>query len=226
LIIKIVESSGVSHPYIFGFFMSKILALFAATTMLAASAPAAYSVSNSPAEAVTSTKIANQEDYMAVYERAMQKYESNDLKGALTEFNTVIKLKPDFASAYVNRGNIRDDLGDPTGALDDYSKALKIDSRDHNTFFNRGITYSRLERYNEAINDFKKSISLKMDYAPAYRGLGVARFYSASDLSTKQSAIDDVKKSADLYRRQGQEAKAKETDEVVERMKSAIKVSG
>jgi tetratricopeptide (TPR) repeat protein len=163
---------------------------------------------------------------MAVYQRAMQKYESNDLKGALADFDIVIKLKPDFASAYVNRGNIRDDLGNPTGALDDYSKALKIDDRDHSTYFNRGITYSRLERYNEAINDFKKSIALKMDYAPAYRGLGVARFYNASDNQTKQSAIDDVKKSADLYRRQGDEAKAKETEEVIEKMKSTMRVSG
>jgi tetratricopeptide (TPR) repeat protein len=206
--------------------MSKILALFAATTMLAVAAPASYSANVLPATSTSSTKIAVQEDYMAVYQRAMQKYESNDLKGALADFDIVIKLKPDFASAYVNRGNIRDDLGNPTGALDDYSKALKIDDRDHSTYFNRGITYSRLERYNEAINDFKKAIALKMDYAPAYRGLGVSKFYSASDNQAKQSAIDDVKKSADLYRRQGDEAKAKETEEVIEKMKSTMRVSG
>jgi tetratricopeptide (TPR) repeat protein len=206
--------------------MSKILALFAATTMLAVAAPAAYSANASTSPGISSTKIAVQEDYMAVYQRAMQKYESNDLKGALADFDIVIQLKPDFASAYVNRGNIRDDLGNPTGALEDYSKALKIDSRDHSTYFNRGITYSRLERYNEAIADFQKSIALKMDYAPAYRGLGVAKFYNGSNAQAKQSGIDDVKKSADLYRRQGDEAKAKETDEIVEKLKSAMKVSG
>jgi tetratricopeptide (TPR) repeat protein len=206
--------------------MSKILALFAATTMLAVAAPAAYSTSTPSSAGIANTKIAVQEDYMAVYQRAMQKYESNDLKGALADFDIVIQLKPDFASAYVNRGNIRDDLGNPTGALEDYSKALKIDGRDHSTYFNRGITYSRLERYNEAIADFKKSIALKMDYAPAYRGLGVAKFYSASNAQTKQSGIDDVKKSADLYRRQGDETKAKETDEIVEKLKSAMRVSG
>jgi tetratricopeptide (TPR) repeat protein len=203
--------------------MSKILALFAATTLLAVAAPAALSATNANTTGIGITKIAAQEDVMAVYQRAMKKYEANDLKGALADFDIVIRLKPDFASAYINRGNIRDDLGNPTGALEDYSKALKIDNRDHSTYFNRGITYSRLEKYNEAITDFKKAISLKMDYAPAYRGLGVAKFYSTPD---KQSAIDDVQKSADLYRKQGDEARAKETEGVVEKLKAAMRVSG
>jgi hypothetical protein len=44
---------------------------------------------------------------MAAYDRAIAKYEFRNLPGALTDFNGAIALQADFATAYVNRANIR-----------------------------------------------------------------------------------------------------------------------
>ena len=41
----------------------------------------------------------------------------NDLKGAMADYNKAIELKPDFAEAYTNRGNLKTKMNDLQGAL-------------------------------------------------------------------------------------------------------------
>src|ERR1700730_7164570 len=49
--------------------------------------------------------------------------ESRRNVGALKNSAKAIRLKPDYAEAYYNRGNTRGDKGDHDGALKDYAKA-------------------------------------------------------------------------------------------------------
>jgi tetratricopeptide (TPR) repeat protein len=160
-------------------------------------------------------------DTLAIYERAMTKYESGDLRGALADLNGAIALQSDFAAAYVNRANIKDDQGDPQGALLDYEKALSLESRDANIYLNRGLTYFRLDRYGEAIADFDRAIILRPDYALAYRSLGVAKY--ASGQTRQLAGIADVRKAVELYRQQGQEPKAVELEAIVKQMEAALR---
>ena len=48
------------------------------------------------------------------------------MEGALEDFNEAIRLKPDYALAYKNRGNARRAKGDVEGALQDYSEAIRL----------------------------------------------------------------------------------------------------
>jgi tetratricopeptide (TPR) repeat protein len=201
--------------------MSKVFALSAAALLVAISAPVAATPS-ARAQSNVVQIAQNTSPVKEAYERAMAKYNANDLRGALEGFNEVIRLDPNFPSAYVNRGNIRDDLGDSKGALEDYSKALSLDKQDYSAYLNRGVTYSRLDRYPEAIADFNRSLTIKPDYAPAYRSRGVAKFFSTKSRELKMAAIGDVRKAVELYRAQGEEAKAKESEGIIEKLQAAM----
>jgi tetratricopeptide (TPR) repeat protein len=57
------------------------------------------------------------------------RYNMSDLDGALRDFNEAIRLKPDFAVAYYNRGVARRGEGNPAStkaAIADFQKYLDL----------------------------------------------------------------------------------------------------
>jgi tetratricopeptide (TPR) repeat protein len=199
--------------------MFKIFALIVASLGIFASVAQA----EIPVQAAAPVrKIAETRSPEEILRSGMQKYESQNLQGALAEFDELIRLQPDAAIGYVSRGNVRDDLGNPQGALEDYDKALSLDRQDYSTYFNRGITYARLEKYPEAIADLQTAIRLNADYATAHRNLGMIKYISAGTKAEKESGIADVQKSAELYQKQGEDAKATESDGIAQQMKQAL----
>jgi tetratricopeptide (TPR) repeat protein len=206
--------------------MSKTFALIAATALTASSLPAAHAADLARQVAVKivapATQVVETRSPVDILRSAMQKYESKDLQGALAEFDVLIKLKPDVAIAYASRGSVKDDLGDPQGALADYGKALSLDRSDYSIYFNRGVTYARLEQYAQAITDFKTTIELNAEYATAHRNLGMIKYISAANNADKEAGIANVRKSVELYKKQGEEAKATETSDLVQKMQQNL----
>jgi tetratricopeptide (TPR) repeat protein len=200
--------------------MFKIFTLLAAS--VAIFAPVAHAA-KIPVQVVASVRqVAETRSPAEILRSAMQKYENKDLQGALAEFNELIKLKPNAAIAYASRGNVQDDLGNPQGALADYDKALSLDRHDYSTYFNRGVTYARLEQYPQAITDFEMAIELNAEYATAHRNLGMIKYLSAANKADKESGLADVRKSAELYKKQGEDAKAAESDVIVQQMQQDL----
>ncbi len=206
--------------------MSKTFALTAISVLLVSSLPAVHAADLarkipakivSPAQQVVETRSPEE-----ILRSAMQKYEGKDLTGALADFDEFIKLKPNDAIAYASRGSVKDDLGNPQGALADYDKALSLDRRDYSTYFNRGITYARLGQYPQAIADFKTTIELNANYATAHRNLGMIKYLSAANKAEKESGLADVRKSVELFRKQGENAQAAESDGIVKQMQQDL----
>ncbi|WP_137666513.1 tetratricopeptide repeat protein, partial [Sphaerospermopsis reniformis] len=52
--------------------------------------------------------------------------ELGDKQGAIDDYNQAIKINPNYANAYIGRGNVRDDLGDKQGAIKDFQTAANI----------------------------------------------------------------------------------------------------
>ncbi len=205
--------------------MSKTFALIAVATLITSSLPAAHAVNPAkmPAEIVTPAKqIVETRSPEEILRSGVQKYENKDLQGALEEFDELIKLQPDAAIAYASRASVKDDLGNPQGALADYDKALSLDRHDYSTYFNRGVTYARLEQYPQAITDFKAAIEINANYAPAYRNLGMIKYLSATNQADQKSGIADVRKSAELYKKQGEATKAAESARLVKQMQQNL----
>jgi Tetratricopeptide repeat len=86
---------------------------------------------------------------------------------ALASFDHAIRLKPDFARAFYNRGTTLSDLKRFEEAYADLSKGIKLDPTHAETIYNRGTALKELKRIDEAVADFDQAISLKPDYADA-----------------------------------------------------------
>jgi tetratricopeptide (TPR) repeat protein len=87
-------------------------------------------------------------------------YNRGNAVSDLEDYDQAIKINPDDAEAYYNRGNARFDLGDRTGAIEDYTQAIKINYNYGDAYYNRGIARFNLGDKQLAIEDFQKATDL------------------------------------------------------------------
>ena len=67
------------------------------------------------------------------------KYYLGDYKGAIADYDSSIRLKPDNAAVYYNRGIAKDDLGQYFAAIADYDSAIRLKPDYAGAYNNRGI---------------------------------------------------------------------------------------
>ena len=89
-------------------------------------------------------------------------------------YDTAIKLKPDYHPAFYNRGNAYRKKGLYDRAIEDYDTAIVLKPDYHLAFNNRGIAYRRKGLYDRAIEDYNTAIKLKPDYHLAFNNRGNA----------------------------------------------------
>jgi len=92
---------------------------------------------------------------------------------ALRDLNQAVKLNPNEAMFYSNRGNIFFDLGQDDQALFDYNNCIRLDSTDENAFANRGAIYGRRGNYDQALNDLNNAVRLDYTFINAYKNRGI-----------------------------------------------------
>ena len=113
---------------------------------------------------------------------------------AIEHFTNAIKLKPDYAETYKNRGVAYDFKGDYDRAIDDYSTMIKLTPNDAAAYNNRGNTYGNRGDYDLAIDDYTQAIKLKPRLAEAYNNRGTAYVQTGAI----DSAIKDFDKAIEL----------------------------
>jgi tetratricopeptide (TPR) repeat protein len=123
-------------------------------------------------------------------------------------YTEAIRLQPDYAAAYNNRGIAHSDQGDLDGAIKDYDQALRL-KPDDAPAYNRGIARSDQGDLDGAIKDYDQAIRLKPDYADAYYN----RALVWEEQANYSAAIDDYQKYLDLGGgvRDGDQAEVKKT---------------
>lgn len=80
----------------------------------------------------------------------------------IRDYETVIRLNPDFAYAYFNKGNIRFSQKDFRTAIADYTAAVEHNIDFPEAYFNRGLTYLYLGNTEQGISDLSKAGELGM----------------------------------------------------------------
>ena len=90
-------------------------------------------------------------------------------------YDQALKINPQYAAAYNNRGNAKNALGDQVGAIADYDEALKIDSQNARAFYNRGNTKNALGDQVGAIADYDEVLKINSQDAAAYNNRGNAK---------------------------------------------------
>ncbi len=145
----------------------------------------------------------------AYYNRAILKKEKlKDFQGALADYNQAISLNPEDAEVYNNRGLLKaDKLNDPQGALADYNQAISLNPQYANAYVNRGNLKDDLNDPKGALADHNQAIALKPKDANAYHNRGALKY---NELNDRPGGIADLRTAAQLYRSQGNTAKAQQ----------------
>jgi len=95
---------------------------------------------------------------------------------AIDDFTLAIKLHPDFAESYYNRGLAYDKIGAADLALEDFNKAIRLKNDFADAYNNRGIIHAKTGQHSQAIDDFSKAISLKPEDASPYANRAITYF--------------------------------------------------
>ena len=134
------------------------------------------------------------------------KYHLGDYKGAITDYDSAIRLKTDLATAYNNRGVAKGELAQYFSAIADYDSAIRLKPDDAEAYNSRGFAKANLGQHSAAIADFDSAIRLNPDHAKAYYNRGTAKVklgqHSAA-IADFDSAIRLKTDDAEAYNNRG-----------------------
>ena len=96
-------------------------------------------------------------------------------KCAIDAYNEAIRLNPDLAVAYSNRGLTKYTLGKHNEAILDFDRAISLEPDVSLFYMNRGMVKRSLGKPNAAIADYDSAIRLEPDFAGIYVNRGAAK---------------------------------------------------
>lgn len=114
-------------------------------------------------------------------------FKATDRDEQVRFYSEAIRLRPDFADAYNNRGWARQTLGDREGAVRDYSDALRLRPDFVRAFNNRFEMRRSQGDLEGALKDCNDALRLRPNFAEAFHNRGVVR-YLKNDL---EGAVED-----------------------------------
>ena len=149
-------------------------------------------------------------------------WEGGNPEKALSAYDTAIRLLPDYAEVYNNRGNIKSGLGSHDAALDDYDEAIRLNPNFAEAYSNRGSMKFRLGEHAAALADLNEAIRLQPDFMNAYINRGIAQL----GLNNIDEAKSDIQTALELAEQQENvEAKAFIEEELQQLNQAALKQS-
>jgi tetratricopeptide (TPR) repeat protein len=93
-------------------------------------------------------------------QRSADRFDNNDLEGALADIERATAWKPDSINLLYQRAFLREKVHDLDGSLDDYNRILELNSTHVAALASRSSVHQRLERHREAIDDVTRAIQL------------------------------------------------------------------
>jgi len=132
--------------------------------------PASASAQQAATEQKTAAGVAPavQEEELTAQQWFERGFAAVDIDEKLRFYTEAIRLKLDFADAFVGRGNARDDKGNPEGALQDYTEALRLKPDYALAFNNRGDVRRDKGDSEGALQDHNEAI--RLGYKPSPKG--------------------------------------------------------
>ncbi len=106
---------------------------------------------------------------------------------ALAHYDRAVKLRPDFAEAWSNRGMLLQTLGRRTEALESFDRALTLQPDHVGLLNNRAALLQQEGRYQDALADYDRALALQPDYPEALNNRGIAAY----ELGRLEDAVAD-----------------------------------
>jgi tetratricopeptide (TPR) repeat protein len=145
-------------------------------------------------EALTAPEIADFIEASIYSDRGVAKWQLNQTKEAVDDFNKSIQLSPENAAVYNNRGNALMDLGHPDEAVKDFDRAVALSPNYGAAYNNRGNARVALGQYALAFQDFRKAVELMPQSAVPFNGRGMAH----AELKRYHAAVRDLSRAISI----------------------------
>lgn len=94
----------------------------------------------------------------------MAYFEKDDNEKALADLDQAIKVDPEYAAPYNNRGLVYSSLGEQEKAFADFNRAIELELYFGKAYLNRGLEYFEIGDYDNAIADISKAIELASEF--------------------------------------------------------------
>ena len=139
-------------------------------------------------------------------QRAIAKGFLNDFKGALEDYDIILKREPQNAEIFYLRAIAKNYLADYNGALSDLNRAISISDTFSSAYNYRGIVYINLGDYGSSLIDFYKTLSYNPNHPFTHNNIGIALIKTGQSTKAEEfftKAIQLDKKHADAYYNRG-----------------------
>ena len=123
--------------------------------------------------------------------RASILHQLQALDQAIDDYNTALRLDPDYEDAYFQRGSFFFMIGDFMKALPDYTEVLRLDPQNGEAYVLRGIAAHQMRDHARAIEDFNAALRIN----PEDREALFARSRAYEALGETERAATDRKAS-------------------------------
>lgn len=141
--------------------------------------------------------IQNQEKHQIAYAEfyiGLTSQEKGEYEEAIKHYDQTIRINPQLAAAYGNRGNAKLALGRHDEAIADYAEVTRINPQDARAYFNLGWAKRALGRHDDALADYDEALRINPQYAEGYINRGNAKF----DLKLYEDALTDYNEAIRL----------------------------
>ena len=126
--------------------------------------------------------------------QGIQLFEQGEYEAAILEYDEAIRLDPEYARAYYDRGTVYGALGQYEQAIQEYNEAIRLDPEDVWALGNRGSSYFDLGQYQRAIQDFDEAARLNPEEGLIYANRMMA--YTMLNMDTE--AEQDLNRAVEL----------------------------
>jgi tetratricopeptide (TPR) repeat protein len=116
------------------------------------------------------------------------------VEDAMAHLQEALRLKPDYAGAWMNLGTALRTLGRYRESLAAYEKAVTLNPNIPQAHANLGLTLRALGRQEEAVAQYREAIRLKSDFAEAHLFLAEA----LQDSARPEEALAEIKEALRL----------------------------
>ena len=113
---------------------------------------------------------------------------------AIKNCNIAIRIDPNYAEPYNNRGTTHRNKGEVDRAIQDYTKAIELKQDFAKAHYNRGIAYYENREFDLAIKDYTRAMELNPQLAHPYNNRGNT-YFQKGDFNR---AIKDYTKGIEL----------------------------
>lgn len=154
--------------------------------------------------------------YGQIVNYGTQLFSQGNLPSAESIFRQLTRSHPTEATPRYKLGVVLDRLGRTDEAITEYRQAIQINSKHALARNSLGVALARQGQLPDAISEWREAIQINAEYADALTNLGLGLLQQGQEAE----AVESLKKAKELFVKQREFQKAKQVEELLQRIAS------